>query len=208
MTDSEAVQDVSDAKAAGFDAFALNVPGTDSWATNAIQLLFNAARSDGSFKLFFSFDMTHFNSPSQFLPLITQYANDSAYFQQNGRPFLSTFNGGTMTFGQSTPNDGWNTALLQPLQAQRITPFFVPDFDDWSGYPNGFFNAFPVVDGAFSWESAWPTVGQGKVNVSDSVDQTMIETAHAAGKVYMMRKSSPYNSTSPPKRNTTESFCS
>lgn len=78
---------------------------------------------------------------------------------------------------------------MQPLVAQGVTPYFVPDFDDWTGYPTGFFDAFPVVDGAFSWESAWPGAGTTAANVSDGVDQSLIEQAHGVGKVYMMRTS-------------------
>ncbi|GAD98093.1 glucan endo-1,3-alpha-glucosidase agn1 precursor, putative [Paecilomyces variotii No. 5] len=190
MTSSEAVTDVKDASNAGIDGFALNVQSTDSWSTSAISDLFDAANGSSGFKLFFSFDMTHFTNPSQFLPLIQQYHTNSAYFLQNGKPFVSTFNGGTLTFGSGTPGDGWNAAFRKPLEDMGISPFFVPDFDDWSGYPNGFISAFPVVDGAFSWESAWPEVSQGQANVSDVVDATVLHDAHSVNKVYMMALSS------------------
>ncbi|KAL1966115.1 hypothetical protein VTN77DRAFT_4863 [Rasamsonia byssochlamydoides] len=189
MTADEAVTDVKDAIAAGFDAFALNVASTEAWSTTAISYLFSAANNAASdFKLFFSFDMSQFTNPSQFLPLIEQYASNDSYLLQDGRPFVSTFWGGasSYTFGQDNTNDGWNVSFRQPLLAKGINPFFVPDFDDWSGYPNGFFDTFSVVDGAFSWESAWPEVSGGKVNVSDSIDQTVLQEARAAKKVYMM----------------------
>lgn len=64
----------------------------------------------------------------------------------------------------------------------------MPDFDDASGYPDSFFDTFNVVDGGFSWESAWPYADGGFANVSDTVDSTMIDAAHAAGKFYMMRE--------------------
>lgn len=44
--------------------------------------------------------------------------------------------------------------------------------------PRDFFDAFPIVDGAFSWESAWPGAGSTAANVSDSVDESLIEQAH------------------------------
>ncbi|KAJ9199305.1 CAZyme family GH71 [Paecilomyces variotii] len=186
MTSSEAVTDVNDASNAGIDGFALNVMSTDPWSTSAIDDLFVAANSSSGFKLFFSFDMTHFNDPSQFLPLIGEYHTNSAYYLQNGKPFISTYDGGTLTFGNATPGDGWEAAFRRPLEGMGISPFFVPDFDDWSGYPNGFFSAFPVVDGAFSWETAWPQVSEGKANVSDAVDATLLHDAHSVSKVYMM----------------------
>ncbi|KAL1870930.1 hypothetical protein Plec18167_007236 [Paecilomyces lecythidis] len=186
MTSSEAVTDVKDASNAGIDGFALNVMSTDSWSNSAIADLFDAANASSGFKLFFSFDMTHFTNPSQFIPLIQEYHTNSAYFLQNDKPLVSTFNGGTLTFGSDTPGDGWEAAFRKPLEDMGISPFFVPDFDDWSGYPNGFISAFPVVDGAFSWETAWPEVSEGKANVSDVVDATVLHDAHSADKVYMM----------------------
>lgn len=188
MRPDEAVMDVRNASNAGIDGFALNVASADPWSTSAIADLFIAANGSSGFQLFFSFDMTHFSDPSQFLPLIEEYYTNPAYYFQNGRPLISTFNGGTLTFGNATPNDGWDAAFRKPLESRGISPFFVPDFDDWSGYPNGFFNAFPVVDGAFSWESAWPQVSEGKANVSDVVDVTVLRDAHAAGKIYIMRQ--------------------
>jgi glucan endo-1,3-alpha-glucosidase len=186
MTSTEATIDIRDAITAGFDAFALNLPSTDSWATDAVSHLF-AAASGTSFKLFFSFDMTRFSNPSQFLPVLEQYAANESYYLQNGRPFVSTYKGGTLTFGQSNANTGWTVAFRQPLVQRGIDPFFVPDFDDANGYPSGFFETFTVADGAFSWESAWPQNSQGRVNVSDSVDQSVLQEAMAARKMYMMR---------------------
>jgi len=172
----------------GVDAFALNVEdATDSWATAAISQMFNTA-SGTSLKLFFSFDMTHFSDPSQFLSLIEQYHDNAAYYTYNGLPVVSTFNGGasSFTFGEDSVNDGWNIKLKQALS---FDIFFMPDFDDAPNYPNSFFSTYTVVDGAFSWESAWPEISQGLTNVSDSVDQTMLSSARAASKAYMMRRS-------------------
>ncbi|KAI0654666.1 glycoside hydrolase [Cubamyces menziesii] len=188
----EAVKDVQDAKKMSIDAFALNVQDvSSSWATNAIQLLFDAAAAN-DFKLFFSFDMSVLDQPSTFLPLFKQYQGNSAYYRHEGRPFLSTFDGGAKSFGASSPNAGWQSQLKDALAADGINPFFVPDFDDYGGatYDANFFNNYPVVDGVMSWESAWPEVSEGLVNVSSAKDQTALANAHAAGKVYMMPLSS------------------
>ena len=44
------------------------------------------------FKLFFSFDMTWFTSPDQFLDYLVAYMSSSAYYLHDGLPFVSTFN--------------------------------------------------------------------------------------------------------------------
>lgn len=160
---------------------------TEDWSTEAVASLFTAA-SGTDFKLFFSFDMGHFSDPSQFLPILEQYASHDNYYLYNSKPFVSTFDGGKLTFGSSSPNTGWQNSFKDAASSAGVDVFFVPDFDDASGYPNGFFDTFSVVDGAFSWESAWPYEDAGFTNVSDTVDSSMIEAAHNAGKIYMMRE--------------------
>ena len=186
MTSAEAVSDIKDAMAVGFDGFALNTHDvTSSYATEAVSYLF-AAAADTGFKLFFSCDTSWGSggaSLSDFANFVAQYAGNSAYYTVSGRPFVSTFDGGTLG------NSNWQSEFIQPLINSGHTPYFVPDFDDWSGYPSGFFGAFPIVDGAYSWESAWTSPGSTIANVSDSVDSSMLSQAKAAGKVYMMRKS-------------------
>jgi hypothetical protein len=86
----QAVTDVTQAKAMGFDAFALNILSTDSWSTSAIAFLFQAAMLIG-FQLFFSFDMRSFSAPSQFLPLLEQYVSNPAYYKYNSLPFVSMY---------------------------------------------------------------------------------------------------------------------
>jgi glucan endo-1,3-alpha-glucosidase len=185
ISDEHVQQDVADAMSANFDAFALNLLSDDmnGYAGPTVESLFSAAESAG-FKLFFSFDLANLNNPDTFMPWLTKYASSSAYYTVDGKPFLSTFSGGTETFGQATPNDGWTNIFSE----YNVNPYFVPNFDNAADYPGGFFNDFPVVNGAFGWESAWPTVDQGKANVSDTVDVEMISEAHTANKVYMMRK--------------------
>ncbi|KAH9847549.1 glycoside hydrolase [Lenzites betulinus] len=174
------------------DAFALNVQDpTASWATNAIQLLFDAAAAN-DFKLFFSFDMSVIDQPSTFFPLFLQYQNTAAYYTHDNRPFVSTFDGGAKSFGASSPNAGWQAQFKNVLAADGINPFFMPDFDDYGGasYDANFFANYPVVDGVMSWESAWPEISEGVVNVSSAKDQTALTNARSAGKVYMMPLSS------------------
>lgn len=80
----------------------------DSWATNAITYLFKHASSH-NFKLLyvlqsifilptilttssFSFDMTAFDSPDDFITLLKSYITNDAYYTYEGQPFVSTFN--------------------------------------------------------------------------------------------------------------------
>lgn len=84
----QAAIDVHQAQAMGFDAFALNVISTDDWSLNAISYLFQAAAAVG-FHLFFSFDMTHFSHPSQFIWLLQMYLGNSAYYHYDALPFVS-----------------------------------------------------------------------------------------------------------------------
>ncbi|KAL7939329.1 glycoside hydrolase family 71 protein [Trichoderma chlorosporum] len=185
MTQAEAVQDIEDAKQVGFDAFALNTHDiTSSWALDALGYLFDAADQNG-FKLFISFDMSwQAISPSQIPSFLLNYISRPSYYTVSGRPFVSTYDGGYIG------NSDWASGFQQPLISQGINPFFVPNFGDWSGWPNSFFSNYPVADGAFSWESAWPSPGTTISNVSDSVDQSLLQQAHAANKVFMMPVSS------------------
>ena len=80
--------DVNQAKAMGFDAFALNIISTDPWSINAISYMFQAAAAVG-FHLFFSFDMTQFSDPSQFIWLLKMYIGNPAYYRYDALPFVS-----------------------------------------------------------------------------------------------------------------------
>ncbi|KAL6876971.1 glycoside hydrolase family 71 protein [Trichoderma novae-zelandiae] len=185
MTPDEAVKDVTDAKAVGFDAFALNTHDiTSPWALNATQYLFDAADQNG-FKLFISFDMSWRTiTPSQIPAFLLNYISRPSYYTIAGRPFVSTYDGGFIG------NSDWVSGFQQPLISQGINPYFVPNFGDWSGWPNNFFSSYPSVDGVFSWESAWPAPGTTISNVSDSVDQNLAQQARAAQKIFMMPVSS------------------
>jgi glucan endo-1,3-alpha-glucosidase len=189
MTSDEAVHDIQDAIEVGFDGFALNTHDvTSSYATDAISYLF-AAASGTDFKLFISCDVSWGSggaSLSDFATFVAQYAGNAAYYTVGGAPFVSTYYGGSLG------SDAWQNEFLQSLASAGHTPFFVPDFDDASGYPNDFFNTFPFVNGAYSWETAWPAPGTTAADVTDSVDSSMIQQAQAASKVYMMRKLIPF----------------
>lgn len=172
-----------DAKALGIDAFALNVDSTESWSTEAVQLLFDAAYQE-DFKLFFSFDMTHFTEPDQFLYLIEQYYTNDSYYLHDDLPFVSTFYGGTLDFGYDTVNDGWQALYTDALSAKGISTYFVPAFSDSTVAPEDMYSAFPVADGLFNWDS-WANATVGAV-VEAGTDLDYMAGAAAADKSFIM----------------------
>lgn len=185
MTSAEAIIDVRDAMNAGFDGFALNthtISPSDTWNINTLNYLF-AAASGTDFKLFISFDMSWGLDVTKLAAFMAPYAIQDPYYRVNGQAFVSTFTGGTIS------NVQWNSGFIQPMiSSYGIKPFFVPDFDDFSGYPNGIFSSYPILSGVFSWESAWPAPGNTPTNVSSQVDSAALQQARAAGKLYMMRQ--------------------
>ncbi|KAF4943281.1 hypothetical protein F66182_18773, partial [Fusarium sp. NRRL 66182] len=136
MTAAEAVTDVNDAIAAGFDGFALNthtISSSDTWNTDALNYLFTAAAGT-SFKLFISFDMSWGLDVSNLAAFLAPFVAQEAYYFVDGKAFISTYTGGTIS------NSEWDSDFIVPLeQTYGITPYFAPNFGDYSGYPTGVF---------------------------------------------------------------------
>ncbi len=148
ITDAHCEQDIQNAMALGADAFALNLnTDTASWATKTVTSLFNWAETLG-FKLFFSFDMTGFSSPTQFTSYLLSYVTSSAYYQYDGLPLVSTFNGGasSFTFGQDTVNDGWKVELEEVMANTGYPIYFVPAFQDVT-ITSSFFDTYRSLNG-------------------------------------------------------------
>ncbi|ESZ99053.1 glycoside hydrolase family 71 protein [Sclerotinia borealis F-4128] len=196
ITDSHCERDIIDAVALGADAFALNlaVPldSSHSWAVNTVACLFKYAQAH-DFKLFFSFDMTGFTSPSQLIPILNTYITNSAYYtySDSGQPFVSTFNGGTSAFkfGQDTVNDGWKKGLQEPMSASGHPIYFIPSFQDVAPSSSFFTTTYPTLNGTFNWNS-WPTYTAGDVPVN-TIDDTIYQTAAQASKKGFMMGISP-----------------
>lgn len=178
-----ATQDIVDAKNAGFDAFALNINSpTASWATKAISFLFEAAQAEG-ISLFFSMDTTGGWQFSDWDGLMDTYLQNPAYYKgPNGLPMLSTFDDGPFQ-----PSDWQNFR-------NQYDVYFVPDFDDtdnfysdithWLGTWGG------VVDGLYTWETAWPGSSNTPQRVSTDSDRYIMMSTSANGKTYMAPLSS------------------
>jgi len=185
MTAAEAIKDVQDAKALGVDAFALNIQSvTESWSIDAVDMLFSAANAN-DFKLFFSFDMNYFSSPSQFLSYLVGYFDNKAYYMHDNLPFVSTFNGGSSTFGEATPNDGWQKYYVDALASMGHTSYFIPSFSD-SAQADGvnFYQTFTSVNGALSW-TCWPQPSSGPAPVDTAIDEAYM-AGRTSGQTYMM----------------------
>ncbi|TGO71087.1 hypothetical protein BELL_0621g00020 [Botrytis elliptica] len=189
INDTHCEQDIIDAVALGVDAFALNLAVTldssHSWALNAVNSLFKHAQTH-NFKLFFSFDMTGFNSPSQFIPILKTYVTNSAYYTYSGQPFVSTFNGGasSFTFGQGSVNDGWKNEVQAVMAAAGHPIYLIPSFQDVAA-TSSFFTKYPTLNGTFNWNS-WPTYSAGDSPVDTIDDSIYQKAAQAAGKGFMM----------------------
>lgn len=86
-------QDITEAKSAGIDGFALNIGSADSWNGEQLQLAYDTASSNG-FTLFLSFDMAASSwTVDQVVQLVNQYKGASSQLKVNGKPLVSTFEG-------------------------------------------------------------------------------------------------------------------
>ncbi|KAI0123459.1 glycoside hydrolase [Xylariales sp. AK1849] len=185
-TTTHAATDVNTALSMGLAGFALNVGDpTANWSTDAIKQVFDAA-ANTEFKLFFSLDLAQESDAYAFTDLINEYISNSAYYVagSNGHPFLSTFS------AAGTSASYW-PAFLGTLNSEV---YFVPDFDDSDDYYtdiNSWMSSWSsVVDGVFSWETAWPGRSETAANVSTEVDEEILAAATSAGKDYMIGLSS------------------
>ena len=135
-------RDIQDAQANGINGFALNCGGWNG--ANYKQdtaSMFQAAQAvspDGSFKLFFSADMTGLTYP-EVVAMMTAYAQNPNYWcitQTTGattvnRPVLSTWGGeGGAWNGPTTASvkNRWQNLVLAPLKAAGINVYFMPFF--------------------------------------------------------------------------------
>lgn len=160
---AHAAQDIDEAMAMGLDGFALNIgdPFAEFLAVS-LDNIFGYAEYRG-FKLFFSLDTYAAGNscysgrsgacrgPLAYEALMKyRLVSPSWYLGPNGFPLLSTYSSG------GKQDDTWEQ--WKQDFAQRM--FFIPNFDETSGYytadPGWYAYWGGMVDGTFSWESAWP----------------------------------------------------
>ena len=132
--------DITLAKAAGIDAFALNYGGVDvNWTVQAGYLAdFYQAAAANNFKVFLSVDCTSVTDPNMVVSLVNQYATHPAQFSFNGAIMLSSFQG-------ADPDWNWQTDVLDHIPHPV---FFLPGScsDDASTLMNQSFG-----NGIFPW---------------------------------------------------------
>jgi hypothetical protein len=156
--------DILVAQQAGIDGFALNIAAGDGSTEQSVENAFNAAGQRG-FKLFFSFDYAAWNAwpADRVKGLINKYKAHGAYWLHNGRPLVSTFEG------------GGNSRDWQDIKSSTGC-FFMPE---WSNFADNSVDK-SSIDGLFSWD-AWPA---GTNDMSTNADRRF--TDFLGGKPYMM----------------------
>lgn len=133
-------RDITLAKEAGIDAFALNYGGWNADFTKLDSSLdkFYTQAANLSFKVFISFDLTCVTDPSMIVSLTNTYSSHSAQLLVDGKPMLSTFQTGD-------PAWNWQTEVLDRLS---LPPLFIPGtisetpksaYQDSSAYADGLF---------------------------------------------------------------------
>lgn len=158
--------DISLAQKAQIDGFTMNIASQDPNTDNVLRTAFSAAEGK-NFKLFLSFDYlsTGAWAKEAVIQKINQYSSSSAYFKQNGRPLVNTFEGVQ------------NTGDWAEIKA-NTGAYFVPD---WSSLgPTGLHPYMDIIDGALNW-GAWP---YGASDMTTDLDTAYMNVL--ASKTYMM----------------------
>ncbi|EAU33738.1 hypothetical protein ATEG_05977 [Aspergillus terreus NIH2624] len=134
--------DMKNAKAAGIDAFALNI-GVDPYTDQQLQLAYQSA-ANNDMKVFISFDFNWWQTSqaAQVGQKIAQYAKLPAQLMVDNKVFVSSFAG-----------DGLDVAAMR--SAAGVPVFFAPNFHPEMGTDMG------PVDGLLNW-MAWPNNGNNK----------------------------------------------
>ncbi|KAJ1323709.1 glucan endo-1,3-alpha-glucosidase [Microdochium nivale] len=133
--------DMRAAKAAGIDAFALNI-GTDSFTDQQLDYAYQSA-ADNGMKVFISFDFNWYNpgnSAGVVGQKIAKYGSRPGQLLMDGRIFASSFIG-----------DGLDAAAVKNAAGSNV--YFVPNFRPSTSTNN--------IEGAFNW-MAWPNDGANR----------------------------------------------
>ena len=177
MSASDYDNDMQQAKAAGIDAFALNI-GTDGFTNRQLEFAYQSAHSNGM-SVFLSFDFNWYSTSntSGIADTIGTYAAYPAQLKIGSKVLVSSFLG-----------DGLDLAGVQSeLTAHTI--YWAPNF-----LPSN----VGTADALFNW-MAWPNNGDNKApdarhNLTVAQGDTSYISA-LAGKPYVARKVSlPYSS--------------
>ena len=130
------------AKAAGIDAFALNI-GTDSYTGDQLGYAYQSAATNGM-SVFISFDFNWYTTSQtqEIGQLIKTYGSQSAQLKVDGKVFVSSFQGDGLDLDAVASASGF----------PRTGLFFAPNFEPQNG---------GSTDALFNW-MAWPNNGNNK----------------------------------------------
>ena len=183
-TADHAKQDIQDAMAVGLDGFAMNVgQPTQDFAKTCVQELFDGAQGT-NFTLFFSFDLLQDQNLPDHIALFNQFQDHPNYLNVDGKRLVSSYGGYNEKSGWGQFKESSNIYLLPNLDDSAAgSGATSPYYTDPSGQLSDFNN---IVDGYFSWESAWPPSTGGPANESAQADQTVMSFAQQNQKSYMM----------------------
>ncbi|KAJ4235468.1 hypothetical protein NW757_013509 [Fusarium falciforme] len=182
-------QDIKDAKTIGIDGFSLNIGKPDRALVRAtMNDMFDFAAGQ-DFGLHISMDLWAAGNPPdrKYMPdyksLFVDFFGHPAYDRgANGFPMVTTFSSG------GTDNLTWEDWRDQ--FAQQV--FVIPNLDAipgyWEFHPGFWEHWGQVVDGLFSWESAWPLrEGKGGAFPGDiGPDMPLIKGMKTYKKKYMI----------------------
>lgn len=162
---------IKKAQAAGIDGFALNV-GNNDWQPDRVSKALNAAKNNGNFVMFISFDISSLGFNYTALSSFHSVASLPNYYKIDGRPFYSTFGGEN----QDNFWSNWKSS-------SGLNPYFCPS---WPNYEtNNLLQSHPVADCIFTW-NAWPAGNSGPGAQFDTTgDNNLLKSARATGKKYM-----------------------
>lgn len=161
MSSAEWIEDISMAKNAKIDGFAMNIAAGDPDTDRVLENAYAAAETQSDFKLFLSFDYLSTGAwqPDHVIRKVNQHKSSTAQFYYDGRPLVSTFEG-------IDNIDDWNDIKA------ATGCFFIPD---WSSLaPTGFAKHLNLADGAFSWD-AWPEGAHDKGVEADLAWMRMLD---------------------------------
>ncbi|QIB34263.1 endo-1,3-alpha-glucanase family glycosylhydrolase [Ancylobacter pratisalsi] len=189
MTATPTVEDFREeirlAKSAGIDGFAVNI---GSWTGQPVyqargQLLYEAARLEGDFKLFLSLDTPPVDEA---VTAVKEMADQPASLRVDGKLVVSTFGG---------PPE-WSALLREALTDEKIDMFYVPNSGYWgrklaSRAQMKFWGGDPAIPNATAALSDIPMDGYFYFGADRDFNElatsisSISQIMHASGKIFM-----------------------
>ena len=169
MSSSDYDADMQQAKAAGIDAFALDI-GTDSYTETQLKYAYDSAATNGM-NVFLSFDFNSYTTAniSGIGAILQEFGSKPAQLKVGGKVFVSTFAGDGLDLG----------AVASAAGYARSDLFFAPNFQP---------SALSDADAGFNWV-AWPNNGNNKApdgtNKTVSNGDTSYTNVLGSSKPYM-----------------------